>query len=1255
MKPLKMWVATLALALCGSSAVFAQATKLVFEAGLQGAPPGQAFYGQPVISAQDAAGNVDYNFSGPVTVTIKAGDATGGAVLSGTTTVQASSGYAYFSDLGINTPGAFRLTATSGALAGDSASVIVPLSISEVWTQALPTGVDTSKTLDALNQIRSFAVNRAPGSEWAGTAYFTRRVIGAAGAIPAGPGDVFFWRGHATNPDATPGSGMLTAQGPDWLHPDGKFDRAAAIAAGWNVDADNSIWAIGVGGDNYVYTAGLTAGKLMRWDPDGKNPVLLSSSFTRIRQMYVTGSGAVSNNPDNPTTIWLFTDPAGAAEKWVAASLDNGKPSNFQKTTLFTPNDRANQVHQSVVNSKRDTLYYTFWTPAPYAPQPLKYNINGTRDESFPVWTQGLATGLSIDSEDRSLFVAWGNITTTPDYPIVALSPRNGANILDNGSGAGGGRYVPSTNWSYRFNDGYIELARYSDRHYFYLGSSAGIPTAANGGAAKAGTSVGVFRTNIPAPMPLNPKATDAGQGGKVNLSWTLPMDTEVTGVNIYRATTPTGFNFNAPTFANKQGGSLSDTGLVNGTTYYYIIRTVAKDVFTAETYESANITPMVVVPTSGQPVPPPVTNAMAEDTKAGGQVKLTWSDPAPAGTLDHVNVYRSTASGTLGTKLGEAPAGAQTYTDDTAVNGTAYYYTLKTANSSGGESAGVLAQPAPVTPTDQVAPTFAGVKTVTDYGYPGFHLTWSAATDRSTPITYKVYTAATPGGFNFGSPAVTTTDLSADLRGLTVGQDVYIVVRAVDAAGNPSANDKVVAATPARVIVDSDNAANVNFGNFNPQPDSSFPALVPVSIGPAKGSADDLISTGYHQGVYFLNTNDKKGKVQFTVPINATGKYDISAFWNPDAALNTPNYIYHITLPNGQQLPDIALDMVRTAANAGEPQANQWNLLTTQTLTPGNLIIVGDATQSPSTDPAATNVSGAVRARMVITPTDIPIYKAAAPPTIDGNINASEWGGAPVLTLGRAYQDVLPGKWTGPADYTGSVQLKWDADNLYVAAQVTDDVVSFPVTALNAISQRDGLEVYLGLEPTADKARTAYYIPGDYQVILSADKDEITGALSGVFYSPQASLAGAQVVVKATPQGYNIEAALPWYGFDGAVPPSQDQVLGFNLQGNDNDQTTPTQDSAFSLSGQPKSFQNPQAWTRATLKGAAPAVVRGDVNLDGTFDALDVAKALRIASGLETASGQQIAVGDVSGGDGKITLLDVARMQQALNGGPAL
>src|SRR5207248_43371 len=78
---------------------------------------GSAFGTQPVVAVDDAYGNLVTGDSSSITLAIKAGTGTGGAALSGTTTINASSGRATFSGLSIVKAGtSYKLRATDGSL-----------------------------------------------------------------------------------------------------------------------------------------------------------------------------------------------------------------------------------------------------------------------------------------------------------------------------------------------------------------------------------------------------------------------------------------------------------------------------------------------------------------------------------------------------------------------------------------------------------------------------------------------------------------------------------------------------------------------------------------------------------------------------------------------------------------------------------------------------------------------------------------------------------------------------------------------------------------------------------------------------------------------------------------------------------------------------------------------------------------------------------------------------------------------------------
>jgi FtsP/CotA-like multicopper oxidase with cupredoxin domain len=81
----------------------------------------------------------------------------------------------------------------------------------------------------------------------------------------------------------------------------------------------------------------------------------------------------------------------------------------------------------------------------------------------------------------------------------------------------------------------------------------------------------------------------------------------------------------------------------------------------------------------------------------AGGVVNLSWIDPTPANdpaTLGNpanemeFRILRSTTSNfSTGVTVLKAPANATSYTDNTVVPGTTYWYRVRTFNPSGGST----------------------------------------------------------------------------------------------------------------------------------------------------------------------------------------------------------------------------------------------------------------------------------------------------------------------------------------------------------------------------------------------------------------------------------------------------------------------------------------------------------------------------------------------------------------------------------------
>lgn len=80
--------------------------------------------------------------------------------------------------------------------------------------------------------------------------------------------------------------------------------------------------------------------------------------------------------------------------------------------------------------------------------------------------------------------------------------------------------------------------------------------------------------------------------------------------------------------------------------------------------------------------------------------------------------------------------------------------------------------------------------------------LSWNAASDYSTPITYNIYWATSSGAQNFATPNAVTTNTSYTATGLTNGQQYFFVVRSEDTRGYESINMDERSAIPTASVL---------------------------------------------------------------------------------------------------------------------------------------------------------------------------------------------------------------------------------------------------------------------------------------------------------------------------------------------------------------------------------------------------------------------------------------------------------------------
>jgi hypothetical protein len=199
--------------------------------------------------------------------------------------------------------------------------------------------------------------------------------------------------------------------------------------------------------------------------------------------------------------------------------------------------------------------------------------------------------------------------------------------------------------------------------------------------------------------------------------------------------------------------------------------------------------------------------------------------------------------------------------------------------------------------------------------------------------------------------------------------------------------------------------------------------------------------------------------------------------------------------------------------------------------------------------------------------------------PVIDGQSDAL-WDAAPayptdVLRSGTELESEL--------DCSGSMQVLWDAENLYVLVDVVDEAL------LQDSAEGwhdDRIEIFID----ADGSKTSGG-PGfqgtdganDYQYCFSWDPAAVAPVEWYFNNDPRDSLAGVESAVAVTGDGYRIEVRLPWSTLLGAVP-SVGDYMGIALAVDDDDDGGGMDSQVTALMSGGGSPHVPPLWATARL-----------------------------------------------------------------------
>jgi fibronectin type 3 domain-containing protein len=377
-----------------------------------------------------------------------------------------------------------------------------------------------------------------------------------------------------------------------------------------------------------------------------------------------------------------------------------------------------------------------------------------------------------------------------------------------------------------------------------------------------------------------------AATAGNAQVSFTWNASAGATGYYVKRATVSGG---PYTQIAAPSATSYTDTGLANGTAYYYVV-----SAFNSEG-QSANSNQVSATPVAPPTLPAAPTGLQA--TAGNARVSLMWT--ASAGATSY-RVKRATTNGGPYTQV-SAPA-ATNFTDSGLTNGTAYFYVVSAVNSAGESANSSQANATPVAP---LSPPAAPTGLQATAGNAQVSLTWTASAGATS---YHVKRSTTNGG-PYTQVAAPTTTSDTD-TGLTNGTTYYYVVSALNAAGE-SANSSQVSATPAA---------------------SATPPAAPTGLQATAGNAQVSLTWSASTGAtsYHVKRSTTNGGpyTQVAAPTAAsdidTGLTNGTTYYYVVSALNaageSANSSQVSAIPTAPANPDVTITVNPSATHAISP-----------------------------------------------------------------------------------------------------------------------------------------------------------------------------------------------------------------------------------------------------------------------------------------------------------------------------------------------
>lgn len=329
----------------------------------------------------------------------------------------------------------------------------------------------------------------------------------------------------------------------------------------------------------------------------------------------------------------------------------------------------------------------------------------------------------------------------------------------------------------------YVQTGLAAGTTYYYL------VTAANGaGQGPASTAVSAA-TAASQPVPVVPASPTnlVATGGTKQVSVSWEAVSSASSYNVYYSTS-SGVTKSTGTKIANAASPMVQTGLADGTSYYYVVTAVNS---AGESVDSVQVAATTLPATPAPTVPAVPTSVSA--TGGANQATISW--PAVNGASSY-NLYWSTTSGVTKTNGTKVAGVTSPYVKTALTAGTTYYFIVTAVNTIGesAASAQTSATTSAAPPALPAAPT--GV--TASGGVSQVSLSWSPV---SGATSYNLYWSVTPGVTKTSGTKITNVVSPYVQTGLAAGTTYYYVVTAVSSAGEGSASVQASASTSAPAL----------------------------------------------------------------------------------------------------------------------------------------------------------------------------------------------------------------------------------------------------------------------------------------------------------------------------------------------------------------------------------------------------------------------------------------------------------------------